>query len=223
MITRFKMFIEKVAWPKVYVWEKGMDVTESKVTSGLHKNNLEKYLLDGIALGLIIKIVKIYYEGGYKTLQLYLSDGSTKTYKLIHTKNGHILPKGWRTEIGLKDLQKEKIKTLKYGYDAIVSRPGYLDLIDLYNFKDVSKEADIKKGTVVLEIELFYKKLDNRRIYSYRIYNDGEVIETSDNGIRRYNTILNKRNIETSKDFDVSFDTVIKHHEEIKRINKEYL
>lgn len=213
MITHFKHFLmEKTVWPKVYIWEKGMDIPETKVTSGLHPGNIVKYLLDAINLGLIDKIIKTYHEGGHKTLQIILNDGSTHTYRLIHTNSGHVLPAGWRSEIGLKDIQKKHIKTIKYGYDAMTSRPGYLDLIDLYNFKDVSKEVDIKKDVVVLE-----KEYDNIT-FTYRVYNDGEVKEMSDGAIKRHNSILNKRSIESSKDFDVSFETIIKAHKRHENI-----
>lgn len=220
MITRFELFMEKVVWPKIYVWEKGMDVAETKVMNSLHSSNTVKYLSDGIVLGLIDKIVKTYHDGSHKTLQIVLNDGSSHTYKLSHTNSGYVLPPGWRAEIGLKSLQKEKAKTLRYGYDAMITRPGYLDLIDLYYFKDVSKEADIKKDTVVLEREYNFIKLGNKK-YTYRIYNDGEVVECSHYGIERRSTILNKRNIESSKDFDASFERVIKRHEQHESWEKE--
>jgi hypothetical protein len=192
MLKSFQAYFEKSVWPKIVIWEKGQDPTPVLTAT---VRNFYDNLKDAINLGYIVKIERISYSSFERDMKMTLSDGSEHLVQLRYVEKYGFTPEisKWREHIGLKKLlDGQENKVLIVDWDYIMCLPGYIQLVEKYDFVDVSKPSDKEKGLLILErkrVDVFKERSFNteteqydpyeikqiEHVYQYKLYTSGKV------------------------------------------------
>lgn len=215
MIGSYVNFLqEKSAFPKIFTWEEGQDLNSSKILNSLHKSSVYEYLLMCLKMGLITKMVKSYHLSGLKQFEFWTKSGKYFKTDMHHTNSGYTFDHGWRENSGLKQDMENLVKntSIKIDPELIINRPGYSVLIEELGLKDITSEEDIKRKNIVLEFNYVQtdREIKHDVKIKYLLNFSGEVKEKNEGYKSSYRTLLSKRNIQSYKDFDKSFDTIIR-------------